>query len=149
MKVIATNKKGYHNYEIIEIFEAGISLLGSEVKSIREGRVNLRDSYATLKNGEIFLVNSHISSYKYSSYFNHDPYRERKLLLHKSQIRKITGKIKEKGLTLIPLKIYINERGIIKLELALAKGRKVWEKKELIKERDIKREMEKELRRRN
>ncbi len=149
MKVIATNKKGYANYEIIETIEAGISLTGNEVKSLRLGMANIKDSYAVVKNGEVFLVNFHISAYPYSSPFiKYDPERERKLLLHKAEIRKLYGKVRERGLTLIPLEIYFNEKGRVKVKLALARGRKKWEKKEVIKEREIKKEIGRELKKR-
>ncbi len=149
MKVIATNKKGYANYEIIQTIEAGISLTGNEVKSLRLGMANIKDSYAVVKNGEVFLVNFHISAYPYSSPFvKYDPERERKLLLHKAEIRKLYGKVRERGLTLIPLEIYFNEMGRVKVKLALARGRKKWEKKEVIKEREIKKEIGRELKKR-
>lgn len=149
MKIVATNKKGYSNYDIIETVEAGIALLGNEVKSLRMGMVNIKDSYAVVKNGEVFLLNLHISPYPYSSPFiKYDPQRERKLLLHKKEIRKLYGKVKEKGLTLIPLEIYFNDRGKAKVKLALARGRKKWEKKEVIKEREIKKEIGRELKKR-
>ncbi len=149
MKIVATNKKGYSNYDILETVEAGISLLGNEVKSLRMGMVNIKDSYAVVRNGEVFLVNLHISPYPYSSPFiKYDPERERKLLLHKNEIRKLYGKVRERGLTLIPLEIYFNERGKVKVKLALARGRKKWEKKEVIKEREIKKEIGRELKKR-
>lgn len=149
MKVVATNKKGYSNYDIIETIEAGISLLGNEVKSLRMGMVNIKDSYAIVRNGEIFLINLHISPYPYSSPFiRYDPERERKLLLHRDEIRKLYGKVKERGLTLIPLEIYFNDKGKVKVKLALARGRKKWEKKEVIKEREIKKEIGRELKKR-
>lgn len=149
MKVIATNKKGYSNYEIVETMEAGISLLGNEVKSLRMGMVNIKDSYAIVRNGEVFLINLHISPYPYSSPFiKYDPERERKLLLHKVEIRKLYGKVRERGLTLIPLEIYFNDKGKVKVKLALARGRKKWEKKEVIKEREIKKEIGRELKKR-
>ncbi|MFQ6083403.1 MAG: SsrA-binding protein SmpB [Candidatus Aminicenantia bacterium] len=147
MKIIATNKKANYNYHILEPYEVGISLLGSEVKSIREGRVSLKESYAEIKDGQIFLMNCHISPYEPANQFNHEPKRPRKLLLHKREIKKLTGKVREKGLTLIPTKIYLNQRGIVKIELALAKGKKEYQKKEAIKERDRRREMEAELKR--
>jgi SsrA-binding protein len=146
-RVIATNKKAFFNYEILDSLEAGISLLGSEVKSIREGRVSLKESYAEIRDGEIFLINCHISPYSPANQFNHEPKRPRKLLLHKREIKKLMGKVKEKGLTLIPTKMYFNKRGLVKIEIALAKGKKAYEKKEAIKERDRRREMEAELKR--
>lgn len=147
MKVIATNKKAYFNYEILESLEAGISLFGSEVKSIREGRISLKESYAEIKGGEVFLVNCHISPYEASNRFNHEPRRTRKLLLHRREIKRLTGKIKEKGLTLIPTKVMINKKGKIKVEISLAKGKKEYQKREAIRERDREREMQAELKR--
>lgn len=149
MKIVAKNKKGYSNYDIVETVEAGISLLGNEVKSLRMGMVNIKDSYAVVRNGEIFLVNLHISPCPYSSSFiKYDPERERKLLLHKGEIRKLYGKVRERGLTLIPLEIYFNDREKVKVKLALARGRKKWEKREVIKEREIRREIGRELKKR-
>lgn len=144
-KVIATNKKAFFNYEILETVEAGISLLGSEVKSIREGRISLKESYADVKDGEIFLLNCHISPYEAANRFNHDPRRERKLLLHRREIKRLTGKIIEKGWTLVPTKVLINAKGKVKVELSLARGKKLYQKKEAIKERDLEREMRAEL----
>jgi SsrA-binding protein len=140
MKSISVNKKAFFNYEILESLEAGISLLGSEVKAVREGRVSMKDTYADVRNGEIFLFGLHISPYEAANRFNHDPLRERKLLLHRREIRRLTGKIQERGLTLIPTKILMTDKGLIKVELALAKGKKLYEKREAIKERDQARE---------
>jgi SsrA-binding protein len=140
MKSISVNKKAYFNYEILESLEAGISLLGSEVKAVREGRVTMKDTYADVRNGEIFLFGLHISPYEAANRFNHDPLRERKLLLHRREIRRLTGKIQERGLTLIPTKVLMTDKGLIKVELALAKGKKLYEKKEAMKERDQARE---------
>lgn len=145
MRVIAKNKKAYFDYQILENLEAGISLMGSEVKSIREGRVSLKESYAEIKDGEVFLLNCHISPYEASNRFNHEPLRERKLLLHRQEIKRLTGKVKEKGFTLIPTKILINDKGKIKVEIALAKGKKTYQKREAIRERDREREMRAEL----
>lgn len=147
MKIIATNKKALFNYEKLEIFEAGISLVGSEVKSIREGKISLKESYAEIKGGEIFLINCHISPYKAANIFNHDPLREKKLLLHKREIKRLIGKIREKGLTVIPTRVKIDDRGRVKIELALAKGKRAYQKREAIKERDRDREMRAELKR--
>jgi len=146
-KIIATNKKAFFNYEILDTFEAGISLLGSEVKSIREGKVSLKESYAEIKDGEVFLINCHIAPYKAATYLNHEPKRPRKLLLHKQEIKKLMGRVKERGLTLIPVKMYFNKRGLVKVELALAKGKKAYQKREALRERDRRREMEAELKR--
>lgn len=146
-KIIAKNKKAFFNYELLETFEAGISLLGSEVKSIREGRISLKESYAEVKDGEVFLLNCHISPYEAANRFNHEPRRERKLLLHRREIKRLTGKIKEKGLTLVPTKVLINAKGKVKVEISLAKGKRTYQKKEVIKERDREREMRAELKR--
>ncbi len=142
IKVVATNKNAYHNYNIIETYEAGLVLKGSEVKSIREGAVNLRDSFIRIDDGEAFIYNMYIAPYKPASKLQHDPYRKRKLLLHKREILKLMGKVQEKGLTIIPLKLYFKD-GKAKLEIALAKGKAKYEKREAIKERDIKRELSK------
>lgn len=147
MRIIAENKKAVFNYEIIERLETGVCLLGSEVKSIREGRVSLKESWADIKNGEVFLLNCHISPYEAANRFNHEPMRPRKLLLHRQEIKRLTGKIKEKGLTLVPTKIYLNEKGKIKVELALARGKRAYEKKEAIKARDLEREVRAEIKR--
>lgn len=144
-KIVATNKKAFFNYEILETFEAGISLLGSEVKSIREGRISLKESYADVKDGEVFLINCHISPYEAANRFNHDPRRERKLLLHRSEIKRLTGKIIEKGWTLVPTKVLVNAKGKVKVEVSLAKGKRLYQKKEAIKERDLEREIKSEL----
>ncbi len=144
-KIIAKNKKAFFNYDLLETFETGISLLGSEVKSIREGRISLKESYAEVKGGEVFLLNCHISPYEAANRFNHEPTRERKLLLHKREIKRLTGKIKEKGLTLVPTRVLINARGRVKVEISLAKGKRAYQKKEVIKERDLQREVRAEL----
>ncbi len=139
------NRKARHNYEILETYEAGIVLKGSEVKSIRMGSANLKDSYAEIDNGEVYINNFHISPYKFaSSHTNHDPYRRKKLLLHKAQIRRLIGKVKEKGLTLVPLRVY-SKNGKIKVELALARGKKLYDKRRDIKRRDMEREQERAL----
>jgi len=147
MKVIAKNKKAFFNYEHIEKIEVGIVLLGSEVKSIREGSISLKESYAEVRGGEVFLLNCHISPYNPANIFNHDPLREKKLLLHRREIKRLIGKIKEKGLTLVPLKVLLNDRGKVKVELALAKGKRVYQKRETIRQRDQDREMNAELKR--
>jgi SsrA-binding protein len=147
MKSISVNKKAFFNYEIFESLEAGIALQGSEVKSIKEGRISLKDSYAEIKNGEVLLVQCHISPYEAANRFNHDPLRPRKLLLHRREIKRLTGKIKEKGFTLVPTKVIINDKGRIKIEISLAKGKRVYEKKDVIKERDRDRELRRELKR--
>ncbi|MCK5095366.1 MAG: SsrA-binding protein SmpB, partial [Spirochaetes bacterium] len=127
--------------------EAGISLVGSEVKSIREGRISLKESYAEIKSGEIFLVSCHISPYEAANIFNHDPRRERKLLLHRREIKRLSGKVKEKGLTLIPLSLYFL-RGKVKVEIGLCKGKKLHDKRKTLQEKDAKREMDRETRNR-
>ena len=145
MRLIAKNKKATFNYEILETYEAGIALVGSEVKSIREGRVSLKESYAEIKDGEVFLVACHISPYEASNRFNHDPLRKRKLLLHRREIKRLTGKTLERGLTLVPTKILISDKGKVKVEIALAKGKRTYQKREAIRERDRDREMQAEL----
>ena len=147
MKVIAKNKKAFFNYEHIEIFEAGIALLGSEVKSIREGGISLKESYAEIRGEEVFLLSCHISPYNPANIFNHDPLREKKLLLHRREIKRLIGKIKEKGLTLVPLKVLLNDSGKVKVEIALAKGKRVYQKRDAIRQRDQDREMNAELKR--
>jgi len=144
-KIISTNRKARHDYHIEESYEAGIVLTGTEVKSVRGARVNLKDSYARVENGEIFLYNMHISPYEQGNRFNHDPMRIRKLLMHRIEISRLSGKIKEKGYSLIPLKIYL-KKGRIKLELGLARGKKLYDKRRDIAERDSKREMERAFR---
>jgi SsrA-binding protein len=148
MKTVASNKKAYFNYEIIESLEAGIALLGSEVKSIREGRVSLKDSFAEIKNGEVFLLHMNISPYEQANIFNHEPLREKKLLLHRREIKRLIGKIREKGYTLIPTKVILNDKGKVKVEVSLAKGKRTYEKRRAIKERDLEREVRAELKRR-
>ncbi len=140
---VAVNKKARHNYEIDTEFEAGIVLVGSEVKSIRAGRVSFQDAYADIKNGEVFLRGLHISPYKYAYNANHEAIRTRKLLLHNYEIRKLIGKVKEKGYTLVPLKIYFkNDK--IKVLIGLGRGKKLYDKRETIKKRDMKRDLDRE-----
>jgi len=147
MRVVAVNRKASFNYDLVETFEAGIALLGSEVKSIREGRISLKESFAEIKNGEAFLVSAHISPYEAANRFNHDPLRERKLLLHRREIKRLLGKIKEKGYTMVPVKVLLNDKGRVKIEVALAKGKRLYQKKEAIKARDVEREVRAELKR--
>ena len=135
-KYIAQNKKAYRDFEIIESLEAGIELKGSEVKSLRAGKISLNDSFARLEGGELTLYNTHISPYEQASYLNVEPVRPRKLLLHKSQIRKLAGHMAQRGLTLVPLKVYFNNRGYAKIEIALCKGKKLYDKREDVKRRD-------------
>jgi len=141
MKVVATNKKAYHDYEILDKYEAGIELKGSEVKAIREGRVNLKDSFIKIKDGEVFWKQGHISNLDTThKAFRHDEKRDRRLLLHKKEIAKLAGYTSEKGYTLIPTKLYFNNKNLAKLEIAVAKGRKLHDKRRMIKERELKRE---------
>jgi len=140
-KLICQNKKAWHNYFIDDKYEAGISLLGTEVKSLREGKANLGDSYGTIKNGEIFLVDTHINPYSHGNRSNPDPLRTRKLLLHKREIRRLIGKVQEKGFTLIPLRLYFSD-GKAKVELGLARGKKLFDKRETLKRKTMEREME-------
>jgi SsrA-binding protein len=148
IKIIAENRKGRHDYHIEETFEAGIALTGTEVKSLRLGRANLRDSYAVVENGELFLYNMHISPYTHGNMFNHEPKRTRKLLMHKREIMRLLGQTQERGYTLIPLKVYFR-RGKAKIELALAKGKKLYDKREAIARRDEKRRIDRILKEQN
>jgi len=143
-KNITVNRKAQHEYFIIQTYEAGIVLVGTEVKSLREGKVNLVDSYATIKNGEVWLISAHISEYRQGNINNHNPTRDRKLLLNKNEIRKLIGKTKEKGLTLIPLRMYF-KNGRVKVEIALAKGKKSYDKRETIAKKDFQREQERRI----
>ena len=140
-KLICQNKKAWHNYLIEETYQVGISLLGSEVKSLRDGRVNLGDSYGDIKRGEVFLVDAHISSYPQANRLNHDPLRTRKLLLHKKEIKRLIGKVEQRGYTLIPTKLYF-VNGKVKVDLSLAKGKKLYDKRETLKRKTMEREME-------
>ena len=143
--VIVTNRKAYHDYFIEEKFEVGIVLLGTEVKSLRDGRINLLDSYASVRDGEVFLHHCHISPYSHGNMMNHDPMRVRKLLLHKKEIHKLLGKTQQQGLTLIPLRLYFTERGHAKVELGLAKGKKLHDRRETLKAREAGREVERAI----
>jgi SsrA-binding protein len=147
-KIVATNRKAFHDYFIEEKFEAGIVLQGTEVKSLRDGRANLRDSYASARDGEVFLYNCHISPYSHGNIMNHDPTRPRKLLLHKKEINKLMGKTQQKGLTLVPLRIYFSKRGHAKVEIGLAKGKKLYDRRESIKAREAGREVERAIKER-
>lgn len=138
------NRKARYDYEVLDKYEAGIVLTGTEIKSIRNGNANLKDSYAVIKNGELYLLNMHISEYKEGNIFNHDENRTRKLLLHKNEIKKIIDKVSIKGLTLVPLRLYFS-KGKAKIELAVARGKHTYDKKETIKQRDLEREMKKSL----
>lgn len=143
-KVVATNRKARHEYHLLETYETGIALKGTEVKSLRQGRASLQESYATVKNGEVWLMGMHISPYEHASIDAHEPKRDRKLLLHKKEIRRLVGKLSEKGTTLIPVRLYF-KNGIAKVELALARGKRAYDKREAIKRRDIRRELERDL----
>ncbi|MBI2222276.1 MAG: SsrA-binding protein SmpB [Acidobacteria bacterium] len=136
---IADNRKAFHDYHIVETFEAGVALLGTEVKAIREGRVNLRDSYGRAEGGEIWIYNVHISPYSHRGYADHEPTRRRKLLLHADEIRKLIGKTTERGMTLVPTKMYF-KRGRVKVAIGLAKGKKAHDKRETIRRREAERE---------
>jgi len=144
-RVVATNRRARHEYEILETLEAGLVLQGTEVKSLRDGGVSFKDSYATVRNGEAWLRGCHISPYSHGTDANHEPERDRKLLLHKREITRIVGKTAEKGLTVVPLKVYF-KRGRIKIELGLARGKKLHDKRSALRERETRREMEKAAR---
>jgi SsrA-binding protein len=145
IKVITVNRQAYHDYFVESTIEAGISLVGTEIKSIRDGKVNLRGAYALARNGELWLENAHIAVYEHGNRYNHEPLRNRKLLLHKREIDQLQAKVATKGLTLIPLKLYL-KGGKAKLELGLCRGKKLYDKREAITERDVKREMERVFR---
>jgi SsrA-binding protein len=136
---IAENRKAFHDFHLMETFEAGLVLLGTEVKAIREGRVNLRDSFARVEDGEVFLYNVHISPYSHRGYADHEPLRRRKLLLHRDEIRKLIGKTVEKGMTLVPVRLYF-KNGRVKVAVSLAKGKKEFDKRETLKQREVDRE---------
>jgi len=146
-KTITVNRKAYHDYHILESLEAGIALTGTEIKSIRAGSVNIRDAYARPEGGELWLVNAHIAAYQAGSHYNHEPNRPRKLLLHRRQIDELAGMVMQKGLTLVPLKLYI-KRGIAKLELGVARGKRLHDKREAMARRETEREIGRALRRR-
>ena len=140
IKILATNRRAAHDYHLLEKFEAGIVLLGTEVKSARSGKINFKDSYIQIQNNEAFLINCHIAEYSFGNRQNHDPTRVRKLLLHRKEINKIGGKTTLRGLTLIPLKAYL-KNGIVKMEIALAKGKKLYDKREAEKEKSVKQDI--------
>lgn len=146
-KIVSKNKKAFHDYHIDQTFEAGLVLSGPEVKSLRAGKANLRDGYVQLKDGEVFLYNVHISPYSFTTQINLEPLRVRKLLMHRREIRKLIGKLHEKGVALIPLKIYFIANGKAKVELALARGKKLYDKRAALKEKDANREVERNIRR--
>lgn len=138
-KIVAENRKASHDYHLLETFEAGVVLVGTEVKAIREGRVNLRDSFCRVENGEVYAYNVHISAYSHRGYADHEPTRRRKLLLHREEIRKLVGKTVERGMTLVPVRLYF-KKGRVKLAVSLAKGKKTYDKRETVKRRDAARE---------
>lgn len=138
--LITKNKKAFHDFNILQRVEAGIALLGTEVKSVKSGNINLKDGYCFVRDGEVFLRNVHIGTYRYANRLNHEPMRERKLLLHREEIRKLHAKIKERGFTLVPLLVY-QKKGRIKVEIGLVQGKKLFDKKEDIKKRDISRDL--------
>ncbi len=143
-KIVCVNRRARHDYFIEETYEAGLVLRGSEVKSLRDGKANLKDSYARILKGEAFLLNAHISPYSAANQFNHEPTRTRKLLLHKQEIRRLTGKVMERGLTLIPLRLYFKS-GKAKIELGLARGKKLYDKRETLRRKAAQREVERSL----
>jgi len=146
-KTITVNRKAYHDYHIVKTYEAGIQLTGTEIKSIRLGRVNLRDAYVRPENGEMWLVGAHIAHYPPAGRWNHDPTRKRRLLLTRREIRQLVEALRKgEGMTIVPLRLYINSRGLAKLEIALAKGKRKYDKREAIKRKDIERELQRELR---
>lgn len=146
-KIVSRNKKAFHDYSIEDTLEAGMALTGPEVKSLRAGKANLKDGYAQLKNGELFLYNVHISAYSFATYVPQDPLRPRKLLLHRREIRKLIGQLHEKGIALIPLQIYFGDNGKAKVELGLARGKKLYDKRAALKEKESNREIERSMRR--
>ena len=143
-KVNIKNRKASYEYEFIQKYTAGIILVGTEIKSIRANKASISDAYCVIINSEVIIKNLHISEYKYASFINHEPKRERKLLLNKQEINKIKNRVQEKGFALVPIRLFINDKGIAKLEIAVAKGKKIYDKRESIKEKDIKRNIERE-----
>ncbi|KGP76202.1 SsrA-binding protein [Desulfosporosinus sp. Tol-M] len=148
IKIVAENRKAFHDYFIDDRVEAGIILTGTEIKSIRNGKINLKDSYARINNGEVWVYQMHISPFEQGNRYNHDPLRPRKLLLHRSEINKLVGKIQQQGLTLLPIKIYL-KNGMAKVELAVGQGKKNYDKRQALAEREGKRDIERALRDRN
>ena len=147
-KIIATNRKARHDYFIDETYEAGIALTGTEIKSARAGRVNLRDSYVQVKSGELWLIDTHIAPYKQAGHTGHEPKRPRKLLMQRREINRLQGKVQEKGYTIVPLRFYLKNNKWAKVEIALARGKKLYDKRQAIRKRDAQREMERALARR-
>ncbi len=146
-RTVAQNRKARHDYFIIETFECGIVLPGTEIKSVREGKVNLKEGYALIREGELWLTGVHISPYEKGSYYNHEPLRDRKLLMKRHEILRLFSRVREKGLTLVPLSVYIKDGKRAKVELALVKGKQLFDKRDAIAERDVKRAMERAVRR--
>ena len=146
-KAVTTNRKAFHDYEIVESFEAGLELRGSEVKSLREGKGNLRDSYAVIRKGEVILMGMHIGPYSHTGFLGHEPYRNRKLLLHKQEIKKLVRKVASKGMTIVPLKLYFRN-GWAKAEIGLARSKRSYQKKRAISERDRARDLDREMKER-
>ena len=147
MKSIAQNRKAFHDYEILDKFEAGMALAGSEVKSIRAGRISLKDSFVEIHDGEAFLLRCHISPYLQASIFNHEPERKRKLLLNRREIHRLDQKVKTRGFSIVPLQVYMTDKGLFKIEIALVRGKREYEKKQKLKERDLQREMDRDVQR--
>ncbi len=147
-KVVARNKKAFHDFHIFDRYKAGIELIGSEVKSLREGKANLKESYVTVRNGEAFLSGMHIAPYSHTGTDGHDPLRKRRLLLHKREIRKLHQSTAEKGHTIVPLELYFDKKGRAKTEIAVVKGKRQYDKRETIKAKDIKRDTDREMSRR-
>jgi SsrA-binding protein len=147
LKVVSTNRKARHEYLILDTYEAGLVLQGSEIKSIRAGQISLAQAYVSIDGQDVWLVNAHIAPYDQASHFNHDPLRPRKLLLHRSEIRKMWENVRQKGNTIIPLRVYLKD-GLAKIEIAVAKGKKLYDKRADIAKRDIERDLERQLRRR-
>ena len=144
-KLVASNRKAFHDYHIEEKLETGIVLTGTEVKALREGRVNLRDSYASVQRGEVMLLNCHISPYSHGNLMNHDPARPRKLLLHRKEINKLMGRTQQQGMTLVPLRVYFSPKGKAKVELGLGRGKRQYDRREAIREREAGREVERAM----
>jgi SsrA-binding protein len=147
-RVIATNRKLYRDFEVLETFECGIELKGSEVKSLREAKANIDDAFGRIETGEVYLYNCHITPYEKASYFKEEATRPRRLLLHKNQIRRLTGQVAQRGFTLAPLKLYFNARGLVKVAMSLVRGKKLYDRREDIKRRDMERDMRRLARRR-
>ena len=148
-RIVAQNRKARHDYFILETFECGVVLTGTEIKSVRDGKLNLKDGYAVINKGELWLCGVHISPYEKGSYYNHEPERDRKLLASKREIIRLQSKVREKGLTIVPLSVYIKDNKWAKIEMALAKGKTLYDKRDDIAERDVKREMERTVRRKD